>query len=410
MTLMKLFVPLNKVDVEQRRVWGRATQEIKDKSGEVFDYETSKPNFEKWSSEIAKATEHLGEDGQSLGNVRAMHGKVAAGKLINIDFQDAEKAIDVCAEIVDDTEWQKCLKGVYTGFSIGGSYEKKWTDADGNKRYTADPSEISIVDNPCVGTAHFSMVKADGVTEDAPFATASVGTLRKGLYAVSRLADLLQSLVWLACDADCEAEFEGDASPIPARLAAWVGEGGAILQDMTAEEVAELLASLPNHPLTDGGLEMAAKAWDAVGLTKAGAKYSKATKDALSAAHKLIKDADAHMAGMGYEKEDDGEAEKAATNDLAKLATEKDEALAKATNDLAKMALEKEALAKEVARLGALPQPTKGVANAFAKVDDTETTTASAEDAEKLKKDAEAMPDGIEKVKALVKLAFQKPM
>jgi hypothetical protein len=65
----------------------------------------------------------------SLGNIRAMHGKVAAGKAIAIDFNDAEKAIDIGTKIVDDNEWQKCLEGVYTGFSIGGDYIKKWKDA-----------------------------------------------------------------------------------------------------------------------------------------------------------------------------------------------------------------------------------------------------------------------------------------
>jgi hypothetical protein len=57
------------------------------------------------------------------------------------------------------------------GFSIGGSYEKKWKDsADATKtRYTAAPAEISLVDNPCVPTATFSMVKADGSSEAKPF-------------------------------------------------------------------------------------------------------------------------------------------------------------------------------------------------------------------------------------------------
>jgi hypothetical protein len=50
-------------------------------------------------------------------------------------------------------------------------YEKKWKDStDATKtRYTAAPAEISVVDNPCVPTATFSMVKADGTTEAKPF-------------------------------------------------------------------------------------------------------------------------------------------------------------------------------------------------------------------------------------------------
>lgn len=160
---MKLFLPLTKVDVEKREVWGRATQEVADKAGEIFDYASSKPHFESWSAEFEKAT-----DGKSLGNVRAMHGKVAAGKVINIAYNDTEKAIDIGTKIVDDDEWNKVTEGVYTGFSIGGSYEKRWKDGD-LQRFTAKPAEISIVDNPCVPTAVFSMVKADGTVEEKKF-------------------------------------------------------------------------------------------------------------------------------------------------------------------------------------------------------------------------------------------------
>ena len=73
---MRIFAQLTKVDVEKREVWGRATHEVRDRVGEIFDYEESKPFFQAWSADFEKTTE-----GKSLGNVRAMHGKVAAGKL-----------------------------------------------------------------------------------------------------------------------------------------------------------------------------------------------------------------------------------------------------------------------------------------------------------------------------------------
>ena len=44
--------------------------------GEICDYDTTKPLYEKWSAEIARST-----SGKSLGNLRAMHGSVAAGKI-----------------------------------------------------------------------------------------------------------------------------------------------------------------------------------------------------------------------------------------------------------------------------------------------------------------------------------------
>lgn len=171
-----LFAQLVKVDAERRLIYGRAVDESFDRSGEIFDYATSKPLFQKWSEEAARAT-----DGASVGNLRAMHGKVAAGKLTQIDFDDATKTIDVVAKVVDDNEWKKVLEGVYTGFSIGGSYAKKWDDptmrkADGKpaQRYTAAPSELSLVDRPCVPSAKFFEVrKADGTTSQQEFITMS---------------------------------------------------------------------------------------------------------------------------------------------------------------------------------------------------------------------------------------------
>ncbi|MGN6383657.1 MAG: hypothetical protein ACTHMK_13725 [Dyella sp.] len=165
---MQIFARITKVDEATGLVYGRAVQEVVDRSGEIFDYDSSKPNFEKWSTDLAKATE-----GKSVGNVRAMHGKVAAGKLNEITFNDVEKAVDVVAEVVDPVEREKCLKGVYTGFSIGGSYAAKWPDEvnKGVIRYTANPTEISLVDMPCVPTANFTVVKADGAEELRKFET-----------------------------------------------------------------------------------------------------------------------------------------------------------------------------------------------------------------------------------------------
>lgn len=156
-----IFAQITKVDEERREVTGRAAQEIVDRDNEILDYNSSKPEFMKWSAEVSADTE-----GKSLGNVRSMHGNVAAGKLTNIDFNDAERAIDITAKIVDDNEWKKCLEGVMTGFSIGGAYKRKWADIQNGKmvqRYTAIPHEVSIVDRPCIPTAKFySIHKRDG--------------------------------------------------------------------------------------------------------------------------------------------------------------------------------------------------------------------------------------------------------
>lgn len=165
MSQINLFARLAKVDVEKRQVTGVIASETPDRTGEVFDYETSKPHFEKWSNDLSKAT-----GGESLGNVRAMHGNVAAGVVKSIEFDDVNKTISVTAEVVDDAEWKKVLKKVYTGFSIGGKYIKKWTDAANSalKRYTANPHEVSLVDLPCNPGATFAMIKAAGMETEEP--------------------------------------------------------------------------------------------------------------------------------------------------------------------------------------------------------------------------------------------------
>ena len=165
MSALDLFLPLSKVDLDRRLVCGVATAETPDRTGEIFDYASSKPYFEQWSAEALAAS-----GGKSFGAVRAMHGPVAAGKLTDIAFDDDAKRITVAAKIVDDDEWRKVQEGVYTGFSQGGRYVKRWPDAEtGLTRYTAEPHEISLVDLPCVPNATFDVVK-NGVVEKRAFA------------------------------------------------------------------------------------------------------------------------------------------------------------------------------------------------------------------------------------------------
>ena len=294
----RIFAQITKMDVAKREVWGRLVQEVPDRADEIFDYESSKPYFKAWSDEFAAAT-----DGKSLGNVRAMHGKVAAGKFIAVDFNDAEKAIDVGAKIVDDAEWKKCEEGVYTGFSIGGSYvgSKRAEKVNGRDllRYTANPAEGSLVDSPCIPTAKFfDIVKADGVIEKAAFRAPAIevtGTddqvaefaealnkaglgmadaialvkahkacavdpatipatddaskaapapVDKGMWNVQDFASALACIASVAASAESDAQWEGDGSAVPEKLRSWLGDGVAIFKAMAKEEADELLASL----------------------------------------------------------------------------------------------------------------------------------------------------------------------
>lgn len=169
---MKLFIPLRKADAARRLVTGYATAEAPDRAGEICDYASTKPHYLKWSEDFSKAS-----GGRSLGNLRAMHGKSAAGKIVDIQFDDAAKTIEITAKIVDEAEWRKVEEGVYTGFSQGGAYVKRWADPQNPEltRYTAAPHEISLVDLPCLPSATFEFVKADGAVERKSFAAPDSG-------------------------------------------------------------------------------------------------------------------------------------------------------------------------------------------------------------------------------------------
>lgn len=162
MSALNFVIPLSKIDEEKRIVVGRAVQEVKDRSGEILDYKTAKPAFEEWSKSFESAT-----GGLSKGNVRVMHNpKIVAGKVVELHYNDEDKAIDIVAKIVDDNEWKKVVEGVYTGFSVGGSYANKWKDGD-STRYTPRVAEVSLVDRPCIPTCVIAELhKADGTVEE----------------------------------------------------------------------------------------------------------------------------------------------------------------------------------------------------------------------------------------------------
>lgn len=161
---LNLFIPIKKIDEEQRLVYGQVAAEVLDNSGEMFDYEASKPYFEKWS-ENAYAT----SGGKSYGNLRVMHTAKVAGRIdAPLHFDDQNKTIEAVAKVVDDEDWKKVLEGCYTGFSMGGRYVER-VKKGSETRYTADPVEVSLVDKPCIPTATFEVVKADGVVETRHF-------------------------------------------------------------------------------------------------------------------------------------------------------------------------------------------------------------------------------------------------
>lgn len=239
--MLRLAIPITKVDAANRLVYGLATAEVPDRAGEVCDYASTKPLYESWSAEISKNT-----GGRSFGTLRAMHGPVAAGKVTAIAFNDEARQIEICAKVVDDAEWAKVEEGVYTGFSQGGRYARRWTDDAGATRYTAEPHEISLVDLPCLAEARFEMIKRDGgrewrtfkAVETAPVAKAGA---RNSAADQARIQDMHDTAV--ALGATCHAiKVTGGSDDLAKALGdlARIGEAVAALDGSLARRVAAL--------------------------------------------------------------------------------------------------------------------------------------------------------------------------
>lgn len=423
--MMDTFFQLRKVDEEKRLVYGRATQEVVDRSGEIMDYETSKPMIQAWSSEAVAAS-----GGLSKGNVRSQHRKdSAAGKVVDIEFDDSSKSVDIVVKVVDDGDWKKVQEGVYTGFSMGGSYAKKWNDPDLTAatgkaivRYTAAPSEVSLVDRPCVPTAGFFEVqKADGSTEQRAFHQGEnmaentppveapetpeappAEDLKKGLWEGKRFLDLLEDARWLQMMLADEKVREGDASMVPEDLKTCLG----MLAELTEKYIGEQLAELKAGGKVAAASEAAGAVAEATEKADTTGDLEKAARTGQKAMRKKIGAHADEMAAMckayldTYGKEDGDEADKAdETDGLEKAATpDMEDMIRRAVADAVRP-LETLMKSAPAAPVAAKPAPSL---RALDKTEDSEMAKADKE-VEGLRKAAEG--DGPDAVRASIKLA-----
>ena len=356
---MKLFAQILKVDEARQEVIGRIAREEPDASQEIMDYETSKPLFRAWSESFHEAT-----GGMSKGNVRAMHGTVAAGKLTDISFDDEQKAVDVVAHIVDAAEWEKCLKGVYTGFSIGGSYAKRWEDGD-LMRYTAKPSEVSLVDNPCIRSARFSLVKADGSVEEvelgkvedspAPAPTDPPGPSFDDLakYAGEEAWDAGQALQALTTILYL---FDKESTETHPEAAAQLANLGAVISNLKAFIASEIMETEPSG----GAPEMAMMAKAAMVMAKAGARNSKTDSEKIQGIHDHSVSLGAACAAAKAEK---GEGDTMEKVELELELSKRDEKIASLEKTLGEVN-------EKLAKLEAQPAPGGPVLKVVGKGDD----------------------------------------
>jgi regulator of RNase E activity RraB len=139
-------VPFAKVDTEKRVVSGFATLNNVDKQKDIVTTEASLKAFKSFR-----------------GNIRELHDKIAAGRLLSFA---TEKYYDAMADKMYDgifvrayiskgapNTWEKVLDGTLSGFSIGGEIldSENIVDENGDmvrviKEY--ELAELSLVDNP----------------------------------------------------------------------------------------------------------------------------------------------------------------------------------------------------------------------------------------------------------------------
>lgn len=260
------------------KVWGWASSEAVDSDGEVITAEAMKSAI---------------PDYLKFGAVREMHdAKKAAGTAIEATVNEEGKTW-FGAHVVDPVAVKKCETGVYKGFSIGGRVTAR-DEVNKNTITGLNLVEVSLVDRPANPESVFEVFKADKL--DEPVA--------KGMYGLRQFADVLQSVTYMISEAQWEAEQEKDGSTVPQSLREWLEMGVMVFQEMSAEETAELIASV--NAVKSAKVDLA-KAAEADDLAKAGAKYSKEVKSALSKIHGMLDDCCKTMKSMGYMDPEEGE-------------------------------------------------------------------------------------------------------
>jgi hypothetical protein len=234
----------------------------------------------------------------------------------------------------------------------------------------AEPQPSAIVSEGLADTG-LGLAKLAEFLTDKPLA--------KGLWSIGWLADVIAQLSAIQCDSAWEALMEGDASPVPAALAAQIKALGATLVAMAQEEVAEIVEDMgPEVEIVGDDFAYAAKLVDLVKadaalMEKAGARNSKSDAAKIQGMHDSAVELGATC----------GDAAKATqADDLAKAQTENErltkalvdaapqiEALAKRLDEQATVNADLKKRLEQVENEPAMPR-TAGSARAIVKADD----------------------------------------
>lgn len=220
------------------KVWGIGSSEAMDSDGEIITAEAIRRAIPRYLQFPA---------------VREMHLPIAAGTMVEVSV-DADNLTRVCAHVVDEGTVKKVQTGVLRGFSLRGPIRRRRPGSP-NIIDELDINEWSLVDRPANALSVVELWKADlsSLNEGAPVAddkdknkggrpSAHKKTeAKKSVYDATRLACLLEELMWLQKDVAFEAAIEGDGSPVPARLKEQVVALAGTLETMIAEEVSEAI-------------------------------------------------------------------------------------------------------------------------------------------------------------------------
>jgi phage head maturation protease len=141
---MRVYLPIAKVNAENREVWGYASTEARDDQGEIIRRDAL----------VAALGDYM-----RFANIREMHQLSAVGVAREAAVDD--RGLYVGAKIVDDQAWQKVVEGVYKGYSIGGRVTQR-DPADYKTITGLVLNEISLVDRPANPEAVFDYWKASG--------------------------------------------------------------------------------------------------------------------------------------------------------------------------------------------------------------------------------------------------------
>lgn len=188
-----------------------------------------------------------------------------------------------------DTLYKRIKNGQVNAASIGFNPIKATPLKTGGLDYTScELLEFSFVSVPANDEALIVARSVAAISKDA------LKIKIKGLYDVAQLAYLLSSLGYIEENAEWEAEYEGDNSPVPQMLTDALRQLGAALVAMTVEEVGELLGEETG---TDKAAAVA-KLKTSRAIIKAGRVLSSANESDIKAACELMQGATGKLEGV----------------------------------------------------------------------------------------------------------------